>query len=135
MFFSHQCLSPSLYIWYAWSFLKSILLFLKYCIYLFLERGEGREKEGERNINVWLPLMCPVLRTWPATQACALTGNRTGNPLVHRLALNPLSHTSQGCIVFFQVSHHPDGVGEEREESSSKTIALMVAGCSCCSLQ
>ena len=30
-------------------------IFLKYCIYLFLERGEGREKEEERNIN-WLPL-------------------------------------------------------------------------------
>ena len=30
-----------------------------------------------------------------------LTGNRTSNPLVHRLALNPLSHTSQsnkGCL-------------------------------------
>ena len=27
--------------------------------YLFLERGEGREKERERNINVWLPLMWP----------------------------------------------------------------------------
>ena len=32
----------------------------------------------------------------PATQACALTGNRTSNALVHRPALNPLSHTSQG---------------------------------------
>ena len=32
----------------------------------------------------------------PTTQACALTGNQTGNPLVRRLALNPLSHTSQG---------------------------------------
>ena len=30
------------------------------------------------------------------TQACTLTGNRTGDPLVHRLALSPLSHTSQG---------------------------------------
>ena len=29
-------------------------------IYLFLGRGEGREKEGERNINVWLPLVCPA---------------------------------------------------------------------------
>ena len=28
-------------------------------IYLFLERGEGREKERERNISVWLPLTCP----------------------------------------------------------------------------
>ena len=29
-------------------------------------------------------------------QACALTGNWTGDPLVLRLALNPVSHTSQG---------------------------------------
>ena len=28
-------------------------------IYLFLERGEGKEKEWERNIHVWLPLTCP----------------------------------------------------------------------------
>ena len=31
-----------------------------------------------------------------ATHACALTENRTGNPLVCRPTLNPLSHTSQG---------------------------------------
>ena len=54
------------------------------------------EKERERNINVWLPLVYPLLGTWPATQACALTGNRTSDILVHRLVLNPLSHTSQG---------------------------------------
>ena len=46
--------------------------------------------------NVCLPLTHPLLETWPATQACALTGNQTGNPLVHRPALSPLSHTSQG---------------------------------------
>ena len=51
-------------------------------IYSFLERGEEKGKERKRNINVWLPLMCPVLRTWPAAQACALTGNWTGDPLV-----------------------------------------------------
>ena len=34
-------------------FFKRYYLF----IYLFLERGERREKERERNINVWLPLM------------------------------------------------------------------------------
>ena len=33
-------------------------LLFKDCIYLFLEREEGREKE-ERNINVWLLLMHP----------------------------------------------------------------------------
>ena len=64
-------------------------------MYLFLERGEGREKERERNINVWLPLACPVLGTWPATHACALTGNPIGDPLVHRPVLNSLSHISQ----------------------------------------
>ena len=42
---------------------------------LFLEREEGKEKERERNINVWWPLTCPLLGTWPTTQACALTGN------------------------------------------------------------
>ena len=57
---------------------------------------KGREGERERNINVWLPLTHPLLGTWPATQASALTGNPTVNPLVCRPALNPLSHTSQG---------------------------------------
>ena len=64
-------------------------------MYLFLERREGKEK-GRR------PSMCgcftriPLLGTRPATQACVLTGNQTSDPLAHRLALNPLSHTSQG---------------------------------------
>ena len=51
-----------------------VLFFLRFYLFIFLER-EGREKERERNINVWLPLMCPLLGTWPTTQACALTGN------------------------------------------------------------
>ena len=45
---------------------------------------------------MWFLLTCPLVGTWPASQACALTGNQTSDPLVHRLALNPLSHTSQG---------------------------------------
>ena len=44
-------------------------------MYLFPDRGEGKEKERERNISVWLPLAHPPLWTWPTTQACALTGN------------------------------------------------------------
>ena len=44
-------------------------------MYLFLDRGEGNKEERERNINVWLPLVCPLLGIWPVTQACALTGN------------------------------------------------------------
>ena len=34
-------------------------------IYLFIFREEGKEKERERNINVWLPLAHPPLGTWP----------------------------------------------------------------------
>ena len=37
-------------------YLRFSFLFLKDFICLLLERGEGREKERERNINVWLPL-------------------------------------------------------------------------------
>ena len=69
--------------------------FFKDFIHLFLERGREGEREGE-NINVRLPLAHPLLGTWPATQACALTGNQTGNLLDCRLVLNPLSYTSQG---------------------------------------
>ena len=36
------------------------------------------------------------------TQACALTGNQTSDPLVHRLVLNPLRHTSQGYFKFLK---------------------------------
>ena len=59
----------------------------------------------ERNINMQLPLTHPVLGTWPATQACALTGNPTCDPLVHRPALNPLSYTSQDLIFQFSFLH------------------------------
>ena len=59
------------------------------------------EEERERNISVWLPLTWPPLGSWPATQACALTGNRTSDLLVHSPAPKPLSHTSQGLCLHF----------------------------------
>ena len=78
---------------------NTVNYFLQYFLnYLFLERGEGKE-ERERNINVWLPLSGSLMGTRPATQAGALTGNQTSNPLVHRLALNPLSYPGQGNTV------------------------------------
>ena len=70
------------------------LFFLRF--YLFLEKGEGWEKEWEKNINVCLPLVPPQLGTRPAAQAYALTGNRTSDPLVRKPALSALSHPSQG---------------------------------------
>ena len=54
------------------------VFFFKYCIYLFLERGEGREKDRKRNINR-LSLACLWLGTWPIIQVCAPTGNRTSD--------------------------------------------------------
>ena len=69
-----------------------------------LERGEGREKGREtsmreRNIN-WLTFVCAPTGDWTATQACALTGNRTYDPSVCRTTPNQLSHTDQSSVIF-----------------------------------
>ena len=68
---------------------------------------KGGRKRGREIINVWLPLMRPLLGTWPATQACVLTGNQIRDIWVCRPALNPLSHTSQG-INFFLLKYKLD---------------------------
>ena len=75
--------------------------FLRFYLVIFRERG--KEGERERNINVWLPFTRPLLGTWPTTQARALTGNQTRDPLVYRLALNALSHSGQNS--HFILSH------------------------------
>ena len=89
---------------FCFHFIVTLLCFLDF-ISLSLERGEGREKGREtlmheRNFDQ-LPLARPQLGTWPTTQACALTGNLTSDLPVCRLALNPLSHSSQGITPFF----------------------------------
>ena len=95
------------------------LLFLKDFIYLILDRGKGREKKREINVNMWLPLAHPELGTWPATQACALAGNQTSDPLVHRLALNQLSHTIQG---FFPPIAFKERKGEREKHRCERSI-------------
>ena len=67
----------------------------------------------ERNIYR-LPLARPHPGTWPASQACVLTGNRTGKPSVHRPALSPLSHISQGMYAFSFCSKRLDYVNHAR---------------------
>ena len=95
-----------IYLFLLWGIIQCYtIFFLLKILFIYLDRGEGKEKERERNINVWLPLMCLQLGTWPVTQAYALTGNRTGNPLVLRPALNPLSYTSQGNATLFYCSN------------------------------
>ena len=55
-------------------------------------------------------LLCaPYWGTCPTIQACVLTWNQTGDLLVPRPALSPLSHTSQGsaCKEFEPVTGKP----------------------------
>ena len=71
---------------------KEFFFFLKILFIYFTEQG-GRKRERETSMCGYL--LRPSLGTQPATQACVLTGNRTGDPLVQKPALNPLNHTSQ----------------------------------------
>ena len=73
----------------------SRFFFFKKTLFIYFIDGKGGRKKG-RETSMCGCLLCPLLGTWPATQACALSGNPTGNPLVCRPAFNPLSHTSQG---------------------------------------
>ena len=82
-------------------YIKSVFLFFLRFYLFFLQRRKGRE----RNIYVGLPLVHPLRGPGLCNPACALTRNWTGNTLVCRLALNPLSHTSQGLKVYFYCDH------------------------------
>ena len=73
--------------------------FLKFT---FRERGREGEREGGKH-HCMVASHALLLRTQPETQACALTGNRTTNPLVRRPTLNPLSYTIQGSISNFLI--------------------------------
>ena len=74
---------------FSFSFFSLFMYFILFfkILFIFRERGKGGERDG--NINVWLPLTHPPPTedlTWPATQACALTGKQTSDPLIPRLA-------------------------------------------------
>ena len=70
-------------------------------IHLFFERG--REGERERNINVWLPLVHPLLGTWPKTQACALTGDQTATLWFTVLCSIHWATLARAVYLFFKV--------------------------------
>ena len=62
---------------------QPLYFFLKILfIYNFRERGR-EEKERERNISVWPPLIHPLLGPGLPPLACVLIGNWTSDPLVH----------------------------------------------------
>ena len=61
------------------------------------------EREGEKHQCVGASCTPPTGDL--AQGVCVLTGNQTSNSWVHRLALNPLSHTSQGCVPLLKMAH------------------------------
>ena len=68
----------------------------------FFERGGGREKEREGDIDQ-LPLVHALNTSPPGTkprsQSCALTRNQTGNIVLCGMRPNEPSHRSQGKSV------------------------------------
>ena len=77
------------------------IYFLKNILFV-LEKGKEGKREGEKHqcaVAAHAPLVGDL--TWLATQAGPLTGNQTGNPLVHRPAFNPLSHHQPGLSVLY----------------------------------
>ena len=77
-----------------------LIIFLNDFIHLFLERQKGRRERTRETSMCGCLLHAPY---WgpPGLQPrhVPLAGHRTSDPSVHRPALNPLSHTSQGLII------------------------------------
>ena len=90
--------------WALWPWVVLFCFVLK-TLFIFREGKGGRKRGRETSMCGCLSRPPPLLGTWAITQACALTGNRTSNPLVRRLTLNPLSHTSQGWSCVFIPLH------------------------------
>ena len=86
----------------------SFIYFLGFYLFIFLERGERKEK-GRETLMCGCLLSTLPLGTWPTTQACALTRNQSSDPLVYRPVLNPLSHTSQGANLSFRMDGQRQG--------------------------
>ena len=95
-FFLIQFLSES------FSFSWKNFLFKKYFIYLFLERGEGRERGRETSMCGCL-LCAPYWGPGQQPRHVRWLGIKLSDLLVCRPALNPPSHSSQGWKIFFDI--------------------------------
>ena len=96
----------------------SYICSIKFCFIIILFKGNAllkifysfnlREQKGGRNRGRET-LMCGcllcVLYWGPGLKLrhVSQTGIRTGDSLIRRLALNPLSHTSQGIFILFSI--------------------------------
>ena len=80
-------------------------LFLRFYLFIFRERGrEG--KRGRQTYIYQLPLTRPLLATWPATQACALTGNRTSDLSQSSTQSTEPHQPRQNLLIFFVCISH-----------------------------
>ena len=74
------------------------LFFLRFYLFIFRERGRDGERDEEKHQCVretstdWSRLACLQPGTWPTTQACTVTRNRTGDLLVSRPNQSPEPH-------------------------------------------
>ena len=84
----HPSYAPGHWLSWCWGF---FYIFKKDFIYLLLERGEGREKERERNAST-------LLDDQIYDDACALTRDGTGDLSLCRTVPNRLSHAGQGSF-------------------------------------
>ena len=74
---------------------------LRICL-LILERGNEREKHKcERKTKHWWPPIHAPTGIKPATWVCVLTGNRTHNPLVYGMTLQPTEPPRWGLLSRF----------------------------------
>ena len=77
------------------------MYFKKKIAYLFiLERGREGEREEEKH-NVWLPPACPLLGTWPATQAYALDQEPNRWPLDFQAGTQSTEPHQLGLHMYF----------------------------------
>ena len=85
---------------------ENIYLFIYLFVYLFIyfqRKGRGEGKRGKETLITYLShALEPGAE--PTPQACALTGNRTGDPSLCETALIQLSHTGQGMLLYFSQS-------------------------------
>ena len=94
-------------------------------LFIFKERRKG-EREGEKHRLIASRMPPTGEGSWPATQACALVGNWTSDPLVCRLVLNPLSHnTSQGRAHAFEFASAPGQQGSQMSVFSFSSLQFM----------
>ena len=114
--------------------------FTRLCLFfkiLFIFREKGREggRKGEKHQHVVASRAPPTGELAHNPGMCP-DWESTGDPLVCRLALKPLSHTSQGCLSLEHVQHYSFSetsdicpVGTLPGENASCPVQAVFPGC------